>query len=145
MKLTFVLWPSVARHCTTSRMESKAQLTDAQWDLIEDLFPWKPPASLGGRPQVPPRACFEGILWILRTGARWKDLPDCFPSFTTCWRRHREWTEAGIFEEAWGRLLDELDARGELNLEEAMADGSFSSAKKGALRSAKPNEAKAQS
>ncbi|WP_390620493.1 transposase [Polystyrenella longa] len=48
-----------------------------------------PPKFGGGRPQAPPRECFEGILWVLRTGARWKDLPKSFPSFTMCWRRFK--------------------------------------------------------
>jgi transposase len=68
---------------------------------------------------------------MLRTGARWKDLPKRFPSPSTCWRRLRDWTEAGIWEQAWSRLLRWLDANGQLNTEETFADGTFSSAKKG--------------
>ncbi|WP_158545329.1 transposase [Bremerella cremea] len=43
------------------------------------------------------RACFEGILWVLRSGACRKDLPDWCPSPSTCWRRLAEWKEAGLF------------------------------------------------
>jgi len=84
-----------------STMEPEFELTDEQWNLISDLFPEAPPRPKGGRPPAPVRHCVEGILWILRSGARWKDLPKCFPSDTTCWRRHKEWTEAGIWEQAW--------------------------------------------
>lgn len=132
MKLTLMWFPSVGQYCTASRTDRLTQLTDEQWLLIEDLFPWEPPTRRGGRPQVPPRACLEGILWVLRTGARWKDLPERFPSFTTCWRRFKEWTESGVFEQAWSRLLEKLDDKGRIKWSEGMADGSFASAKKGA-------------
>lgn len=74
MKLTFVCWPSVRRCHTASKMDPTTQLSDQQWLLIASLFPWKPPTRVGGRPKALPRDGLEGILWILRTGARWKDL-----------------------------------------------------------------------
>src|SRR4029450_2586341 len=102
--------------CATagSRTEPESQLNDEQWFLIEDLFADPEPSPKGGRPRHAARRCVEGILWILRSGARWKDLPTCFPSPVTCWRRHREWTEAGIWQAAWARLLRKLDGQGRL-------------------------------
>jgi transposase len=123
--------PTRGRNCTGSRTEPKPQLTDEQWLLIADLFPHEPPSPLGGRPPIPPRPCLEGILWVLRSGARWKDLPMHFPSPSTCWRRLRDWAAWGIFQKAWARLLGKLDGLGRINWEEAMADGTFSPAKKG--------------
>ena len=76
------------------------ELTDEQWQLISDLFPESSIGPQGGRPAAPSRDCVEGILWILRSGAQWKDLPKCFPSYVTCWRRHKEWTEAGVWQKA---------------------------------------------
>ena len=114
-----------------SMMEHEYELTDEQWNLISDLFPVREVGPKGGRPPQSPRPCVEGIIWILRTGARWKDLPKHFPSYATCWRRLKEWTEAGIWEQAWGRLLRRLDRQGRVNHEESIADGTFSSAKKG--------------
>jgi transposase len=142
MKLTFVWWPSLRRHRTASTTEPQSQLTDEQWFLIADLFPWEPPSCAGGRPRVPPRACLEGILWVLRTGARWKDLPKCFPSYPTCWRRLKEWSESGVFQRAWARVLRKLDGLGRINWEEAVADGTFASAKKGVSASARPSAAR---
>ena len=68
-------------------------LTDEQWALIADLFaPPRRNPSDPGRPRADVRHCFEGILWVLRSGARWKDLPRSFPSYVTCWRRFMEWS-----------------------------------------------------
>jgi hypothetical protein len=79
-----------------SRMEpescpTRPELSDEQWSLISDLFVDPAPDPRGGRPRADARRCVEGILWILRTGARWKDLPRSFPSYVTCWRRFEQW------------------------------------------------------
>lgn len=132
MPLTLMWFPSIRRYLTASKTDRLSQLTDRQWNMIKDLFAWEPPTRRGGRPKAPPRACLEGILWVLHSGARWKDLPERFPSPTTCWRRHKEWTESGLFEELWRRLLKELDRRGRLHWEEAIGDGTFAPSKKGA-------------
>lgn len=114
-----------------STTEPEYELTDEQWNLIADLFPELPRSPRGGRPAAGSRACFEGICWVLRRGARWKDLPAHFPSPSTCWRRLRDWSERGAWEQAWSRLLRKLDRVGRVQTEEAIADGTFSSAKKG--------------
>ena len=62
-------------------------LTDAQWEKIRPLLPKRPWRPRGGRPAANDRKVLEGILWILRSGARWQDLPEEFPSPSTCWRR----------------------------------------------------------
>ena len=134
-------WRAKAR--AGSRTEPEPQLTDEQWLLIADLFADEPPSEKGGRPRCAARACFEGILWVLRTGARWKDLPAHFPSPPTCWRRLKAWTEAGLWKKAWGRLLRKLDRRGRIHWQEAIADGTFSSAKKGANALVRPSAARA--
>ena len=125
-----------------ARMEPELQLTDEQWGLVSDLFANPDPNPEGGRPRQDPRLCVEGMLWVLRTGARWRDLPSSFPSAATCWRRLKRWTEEGIWDRAWGRLLRKLDREGKIEHEESMADATFSSAKKGVNTSAKPNPVK---
>jgi len=114
-----------------STTEPEPQLTDEQWLLIADLFPDKPPGPKGGRRRRLSRPCVEGILWVLRSGARWKDLPKSFPSYPTCWRRLQRWTELGLWQKAWMRLLRKLTNLGEIEWEESIADGMFSPAKKG--------------
>ena len=142
--------PNRSRFDAGSKMEPNAvfvspQLTDEQWSLISDFFPTPKPDPRGGRPRADVRQCLEGILWVLRSGARWKDLPRSFPSYVTCWRRFVEWSMNGVWERAWLRLLNQLDERGAVDWEEGFADGTFASAKKGAIGSAPPNEAKVPS
>jgi len=136
MLLTLRWWPTRGRNITGSRMVPKSELTDEQWFLIADLFAELPMSSAGGRPRVAARPCLEGILWVLRTGARWKDLPIQYPSPATCWRRLQEWTESGVLQAAWERLLQRRSDLRRLRLDEAIADGTFAAAKKGARTSA---------
>jgi transposase len=116
----------------TRPTDLRPQLSDEQWSLISDLLADPPPDPRGGRPRAEARRCLEGILWVLRSGSRWKDLPRSFPSYVTCWRRFVEWSGDGAWERAWRRLLDKLDAQGRIAWSESFADGTFASAKKGA-------------
>jgi transposase len=130
--------PERCRERVVSRMEANSnvvqlQLTEEQWLLISDFFPAPSPDPRGGRPRADARLCLEGILWVLRSGARWKDLPRSFPSYVTCWRRFVEWSRAGLWDQAWCRLIDQLDREGKVDWEEGFADGTFASAKKGAI------------
>ena len=88
MLITLSQWPTRRRsNRTGSRTTPQPFLEDSQWFLIADLFPHPPVGKQGGRPRVAPRACLEGILWVLWSGARWKDLPVRYPSPATSLRR----------------------------------------------------------
>ena len=79
MLMSLSRWPQRRRPNTTgSRMAPKPILTDVQWDLIKDLFANPSPSPAGGRPRADSRKCFEGIVWVLRQGAHWKELPEQF-------------------------------------------------------------------
>ena len=123
-------------------MSRAIYLTEKQWKAIEPLLP---KLKSGGRPWKNNRLVFEGILWILRTGARWKDLPEKYPSPSTCWRRLKMWDDEGVWEKLWRTFIRELDKRGQIDWDECFMDGSFVSAKKGAQTSAKPSVARVRS
>jgi transposase len=122
--------------------KTKRMLTDEQWDRIASHLPAHQPSPKGGRPRADDRACLEGILWLLRTGARWQDIPVDLPSGSTCWRRLQEWAIDEILEEVQAILIAELDELGELHLKELLADATFIRAKKGARKSEKPRLAR---
>ena len=110
------------------------ELRDKQWEIIAPLFQ-KPQEKKPrrGRPPSDPRPILEGILWGLRTGARRKDMPSRFPPCQTCFTRFQAWREEGLLETILRTLLADLQTRGEVDLSEAYIDGSFVSAKKGAV------------
>src|SRR5262245_22112271 len=123
----------------------RPQLNDEHWALISDLFRDPPADPRGGRPRVDSRRCLEGILWVLRSGSRWKDLPRGFPSYVTCWRRFVHWSAEGLWDKAWRRLVKNLDRNGAVDWDESFADATFASAKKGAIALVPPNAARAPS
>ena len=122
--------------------KTKRVLTDDQWDRIAPHFPEHPPSPKGGRPRADDRECLEGILWLVRTGSRWQDIPIDLPSGSTCWRRLQEWAGEGTLAEVHAILIAELDDLGELDFDELLADATFIRAKKGVTTSARPRLAR---
>jgi len=120
-------------------------LTDAQWAQIAPLLPRRRPHPRGGRPWADDRACLEGILWILRTGARWRDLPRAYPSPATCWRRLARWEAEDRWRRIWRAFLRQLDQHRLLDWEECFVDGTFAPAKKGEPPSARHARVRARS
>ena len=96
-------------------------LTDTQWALIEPLFEAKRRADGRGRPWRDPRDVLNGVLWVLRTGAPWKDLPDRYPPYQTCHRRFQQWQSTGVLRDLLECLAEDLRLRGKLDLTEALS------------------------
>jgi transposase len=92
-------------------------LTDAQWERIAPLLPGK--KGDPGRSGDDNRRSLEGILWIVRTGAPWRDLPDVFGNWFTVWKRFRRWALKGVFEKVFNILSGEPD------MEYALIDGTI--------------------
>lgn len=106
------------------------------WAAIAPHLPPKPKDHnpKGGRPPADDRACLRGILYLLREGCRWQKIPskapNC-PSGSTCWRRFRAWTLAGVWARAHLQLLDRLGEAGVLNLDRVVVDSASVRAEKG--------------
>jgi transposase len=117
-------------------------LTEDLWQAIQPHLPARPAYSpKGGRPPADDRACLRGILYVLREGCRWQKLPcrqlDC-PSGSTCWRRFRDWTRAGVWTRAHVQLLDRLGEAGLLDLQHVIIDSASVRAQKGGRIPAPP-------
>ena len=107
-------------------------LSNEQWKLLEPLIPSPlDRADRRGRSRKDPRDVLNGILWILRTGAPWHDLPGRYPSYSTCFRRFEQWGEDGTLKRILTVLYDDLRERGGIDDIEAFIDGSYVAAKKG--------------
>jgi transposase len=113
---------------------------DELWQRVAPLLPARPPrrARHPGRLPADDRAALAGIVFVLKTGITWRELPrevaGC--SGVTCWRRLRDWTEAGVFPAVHVLLLDQLRALGQLDLDTMVVDGSHIRALKGGTRRA---------
>lgn len=95
----------------------RTKLTDAQWELVEPLLPGK--EGDPGRTGQNNRRTLEGILWVLRTGAPWRDLPEEFGKWISVYQRFRRWSMSGVF----ARIFEAT--KGALDLRAVQVDGSF--------------------
>jgi transposase len=121
-------------------------LTDEQWKVLDPLIGEMPRRGDGrGRPWRSSREVLNGILWILRTGAQWADLPERYPPYQTCHRRFQRWVCEGTLEQVLEALAHDLKGRGRLDLSECFIDGAFVVAKKGAHAWERPSGAKVRS
>ncbi|EMO63957.1 hypothetical protein LEP1GSC133_3602 [Leptospira borgpetersenii serovar Pomona str. 200901868] len=120
-------------------------MTDEQCNILEPLFIEPAPRKDGkGRPRCDTRLILNGILWILRRGAQWKDLPERYPSYQTCHRRFQEWNRNGTMRNILRSLAQNLKERGEIDIEESFIDGTFVPAKKGGQKLAKQSVGRIQ-
>jgi transposase len=109
-------------------------LTEEQWRAVERLFPSaerRGPGRQGGRPWRDPRDVLNGVLWVLRTGAPWVDLPGRYPPYQTCHRRFQRWVKMGILPKVLAALRRDLEERGGVEDIEGFIDGTYVPAKKG--------------
>ena len=106
------------------RPMARRRLSHAHCKRIEGLLP---PARSGrgrrGRPPVDRRKVLDGILWILRTGAPWRDLPDEFGAWQTCWRLFDRWNTDGVLVRILQSLQAEAHRAGRLDTELWCIDG----------------------
>lgn len=98
-------------------MEVRTTLTDKQWALIEPVLPGRPGDP--GRSGNNNRMSLEGMIWITRTGAPWRDLPWEFGNWNTVHRRFRRWVQSGVFQQIFDVIEEDLD------LKAVMVDGTF--------------------
>ncbi len=103
---------------------SKPLVSDEFWELVQPLLPPQPPKPKGGRPRIPDRQVLSGILFVLKTGIGWEDLPkemDC-GSGMTCWRHLRDWHQSGVWERIHLVCLERLQAAERIDWTRAVLD-----------------------
>jgi transposase len=121
---------------------AKELVTDELWEVIEPLLPKEPPKPKGGRPRIDDRAALTGILFVLKSGIPWEMLPQEMGcgSGMTCWRRLKEWNEAGVCERLHQRLLDRLGEADHIDWERASLDSASVAAPGGQNTGANPTD-----
>jgi transposase len=103
---------------------AKPLITDELWKEAEPLLPPEPPKPKGGRPRLDNRAVLTGILFVLKTGIPWEMLPPEMGcgSGMTCWRRLRDWQEAGVWEKLHLTFLEQLSLADQIDWSRASID-----------------------
>ena len=103
---------------------AKPLVSDELWEVIVPLIPAEPPKPKGGRPRVDNRAVLTGILFVLKTGIPWEMLPQELGcgSGMTCWRRLRDWQDAGVWEQLHRVLLERLSTGEQIDWSRACID-----------------------
>ena len=86
---------------------TRSFLTADRWKKIKPLLPLE--SGYWGRPSHPHRKIIEGILWVLRTGAPWRDLPIKYGPWNSCYNRFSRWTSRGVWQTIWEALKDDID------------------------------------
>jgi transposase len=94
---------------------NRGDVTNEQWAQLEPLLPPQKPKT--GRPNLPHRQVINGILWVLRTGAPWEDMPLRYGNHKTAWSRFDRWRKAGIWTRVLAALQDAADDAGTLDWE----------------------------
>lgn len=91
-------------------MERLVRLTSAQWQRLEPLLPG--PSKKGGRPPKSHKVVIEALVWILRTGAPWRDMPSAYGPWKTIYTRFSRWSDSGVLARLFEALAREHDAEG---------------------------------
>ena len=102
-------------------MSKRHELTDKEWARLEPLLPAQKPPT--GRCAHEHRTMVNGMLWIARTGAPWRDLPERYGKWSTVYSRFQRWRQAGIWERVLAALQQDADQAGELDWEVHFLDG----------------------
>ncbi|UXN00465.1 IS5 family transposase [Xanthomonas hortorum pv. pelargonii] len=105
-------------------MTRRKEIPIALWKRIEPLIPQVKRSPKGGRPRISDQQALNGIVYVLRTGVPWEDLPMelGYGSGMTCWRRLRDWQAAGVWHRLHQVLLTELRRAQKLDLSRASLD-----------------------
>ena len=98
------------------------ELTDEQWDQLDPLLPPQKPGT--GRTNLDHRTVINGILWILKTGAPWRDLPERYGKWQTVYSRFYRWRKGGVWDRIFQQLQQIKDRDGQLDWEVHYIDGS---------------------
>ena len=123
-------------------MHGRWEVSDVEWSVLEPILQPSRRKDRRGRPWRDTRAVLNGVLWVLGTGAQWRELPSKYPPYQTCHRRFQQWVRDGKLEKILRLLATELQARGLWPLDEGFIDASFTGAKKGGSPLGRPSAAK---
>ncbi len=101
-------------------MANRGDLTNEQWEQIEPLLPKT--KTTRGRPAQDHRKLLNGIVWVLRTGAPWRDMPERYGKWTTIYSRFQRWRKSGAWDKMFAQLQSALDVESNVDWEIHFSD-----------------------
>jgi transposase len=104
------------------RTHRRGELSDKQWQRLKPLLPPQKPSV--GRSSNDHRTVINGIVWVLRTGAPWRDLPERYGAWSTVSGRFYTWRKRGLWQRLLATLQQAADAEGKINWDIHFVDGS---------------------
>lgn len=104
-------------------MSRRHELSDEQWERLRPFLP--PQKARTGRPANDHRMMVNGMVWIARTGAPWRDLPERYGKWPSVYSRFQRWRKAGVWDRIWSELQRQDDAAGKVDWEIHFVDGTI--------------------
>ena len=112
------------------------QVSDELWTIVQDILDELDPAAETGRSRTDPRQALNGIIYQMRSGVQWNQLPTQFGDDSSVHRTLQRWIAKGVFERIWAVLIENCDELGGVDWEWQSADGAMGKARFGGMRSA---------
>src|SRR5215216_4880885 len=102
---------------------NRRDLSDQQWSRLVSILPAQKPHT--GHPNNDHRPIINGMLWVIRTGAPWRDMPERYGKWTTVYSRLQRWRKKGVWERVWQQLQQQAAAEGQVEWEIQFLDGTI--------------------
>ena len=113
------------------------EASDELWNIIQPILDELDPAANTGRPRTDPRAALNGIIYQMRSGCQWNQLPEKFGDDSSVHRTMQRWVHKGVFEHLWAVLIENCAELGGVNWQWQSADGTMGKARFGGIKSAR--------
>jgi len=113
------------------------EVNDELWTMIKDILAELDPPAATGRPRTGQRDALNGIIYVMRTGCQWNQLPEQFGDDSSVHRTMQRWIAKGVFERIWAVLVENCEELGGVNWEWQSADGAMGKARFGGTMSAR--------
>jgi putative transposase len=113
------------------------EVSDELWDIIQSILDELDPPADTGRPRTGQRAALNGIIYRMRSGVQWNQLPRRFGDDSSVHRTMQRWIARGVFKLLWAVLLENCEELGAVDWQWQSADGAMSKARFGGIKSAR--------
>ena len=112
------------------------RVNDQLWEIIESIREELDPPAATGRPRTGQREALDGIIYVMRTGGQWNQLPQQFGDDSSVHRTMQRWIAKGVFQRVWAILIENCEELGGVNWDWQSADGAMGKARFGGIASA---------